>query len=170
MLSGSWDGTSKIWDLESGECTATLTGHKFAVTVCRLSTGYIVTGSADGILTLWTQTGQKIKSVQAHSEIIRNIIEVPDVGILTCSNDTHIKLFGFGNLEEFANFSGIHEKFIYAIASLGSTDFVSGGEDNRIKTYIQGKEHDLILLPTTVWQIAIDFSMNKDIAVACGDG
>jgi hypothetical protein len=53
---------------------------------------------------LWEANGTEVKSVQAHSDIIRQIIEVPDVGILTCSNDTEIKLFGFGSLEEYSKF------------------------------------------------------------------
>jgi phospholipase A-2-activating protein len=129
-----------------------------------------VTGSQDGILHLWNANGTEAKNIQAHSDIIRQIIEVPDVGILTCSNDTEIKLFGFGNLEEYSKFSNIHEKFIFALASLGGTDFVSGGEDNRFKTYIGGKEKDEVLLPSTCWQIVIDFDNDKDILIACGDG
>lgn len=119
---------------------------------------------------LWDYSGEKITDIQAHSDIIRQIIEVTDVGILTCSNDAVIKFFGFETLEEFSSFPTIHEKFIFAIASLGDLDFASGGEDNRIKTYIDGNEKDEILLPSTVWQIAVDQSMSKDILVACGDG
>jgi phospholipase A-2-activating protein len=170
LVSGSWDATAKIWDLESGECTATLQGHKYATTVTRLSNGQIVTGSQDGVLHLWEAAGTQVRQVQAHSDIIRQIIEVPDVGILTCSNDTEIKLFGFGTLDEYSKFDQLHEKFIFALASLGGTDFVSGGEDNRFKTYIGGKEQDEILLPSTVWNIVIDFSQDKDIIIACGDG
>lgn len=135
-----------------------------------MSNGQIVTGSQDGILHLWTREGEKIAEVQAHSDIIRQIIEVKDVGILTCSNDAVIKFFGFDTLEEYSSFPSIHDKFIFAIASLGDLDFVSGGEDNRIKTYIEGKEKDEILLPSTVWQIQVDSAMNNDLLVACGDG
>ena len=152
------------------ECIKTLEGHKFATTVCRLQNGQIATGSQDGKLYLWTKDGEKITEVQAHSDIIRQIIEVKDVGILTCSNDAVIKFFGFDTLEEYSSFPSIHDKFIFAIASLGDLDFASGGEDNRIKTHIDGKEKDEILLPSTVWQILVDHSMNKDLLVACGDG
>lgn len=89
--------------------------------------------------------------MQAHSDIIRQIAEVKDVGILTCSNDNVIKFFGFDTLDEYSSFPTIHEKFIFAIASLGDLDFASGGEDNRVKTYRDGKEKDEILLPSTVW-------------------
>ena len=53
LVSGSWDATAKIWDLESGECTATLEGHAYAVTVCLTSTGTVITGSQDGALISW---------------------------------------------------------------------------------------------------------------------
>jgi hypothetical protein len=53
---------------------------------------------------------------------------------------------------------------------LGGTDFVSGGEDNRFKTWINGKENDEMLLPSTCWNIIVDTGYNKDILIACGDG
>lgn len=156
LISGSWDATARVWDLESGECIHTLKNHKYAVTVTQLASGDFVTGSQDGILHLWSKDGREIKSVQAHSDIIRKIIEIPNFGILTCSNDTDIKLFGFGSLEEYSKFDKIHEKFIFALASLGGGDFVSGGEDNRFKTQIGGKENDEVLLPCTCWEIVVD--------------
>lgn len=79
-------------------------------------------------------------------------------------------MFGFGGLEEYSKFDQLHEKFIFALASLGGTDFVSGGEDNRFKTYVDGAAKDEVLLPSTVWNIVIDFENDKDIAIACGDG
>lgn len=36
LVSGSWDGTAKIWDVETGKVKETLTGHTYATTVLTL--------------------------------------------------------------------------------------------------------------------------------------
>ena len=110
-----------------------------------------------------------VKKVGAHKNIIREIIEVPDVGILTCSNDSSIKMWGMGTLEEFANFSH-HDSFVFSLASLGSTNFASGGEDFRLKTLIEGKIVDEVMHPNTIWSIGVDESNEQDLITACGDG
>ena len=114
LVSGSWDATAKIWDLESGQCIKTLEGHAYAVTVSIMENGNILTGSQDGNLHMWSKTGAKIKTVQAHSNIIRNIIEIPSMGILTCSNDCKVKLFSL-DLEELTSYED-HTNFIFALA------------------------------------------------------
>ena len=45
LVSGSWDGTAKIWDTETGECKHTLEGHSHAVSVLTLPNGITITGS-----------------------------------------------------------------------------------------------------------------------------
>ena len=37
LVSGSWDDTLKVWDVETGECVATLEGHSKTVR-CVVST------------------------------------------------------------------------------------------------------------------------------------
>jgi phospholipase A-2-activating protein len=39
LISGSWDATAKIWNMNTLECIKTLEGHKFATTVCRMQNG-----------------------------------------------------------------------------------------------------------------------------------
>lgn len=173
LVSGSWDATAKIWDLESGECTATLSGHAFAVTVCILENGAIVTGSQDGNLHLWDKYGNKARTkIGAHKDIIREIIEVKGIGLLTCSNDSSVKLWSCENLEQFGIWTN-HESFVFALASLGGSDYVSGGEDFNLKVVKGGKVDDdkgIIAHPSTVWAIAIDNEFDQDIVTACGDG
>ncbi len=36
LVSGSWDGTAKIWDVETGKVKETLSGHTYATTVLTL--------------------------------------------------------------------------------------------------------------------------------------
>lgn len=170
LVSGSWDATAKIWDLESGQCIKTLEGHAYAVTVFINSRGEILTGSQDGVLHLWTASGDKIKSVTAHSNIIRAIIEIPSVGILTCSNDMKVKLWSL-DLDELMGYED-HSSFVFALAYLNnnSMDFISGGEDFKMIIYKDGKKIQEISHPNTVWSIAIDRENQDDIATASGDG
>ena len=78
-------------------------------------------------------------------------------------------MWGLQNLEEFANYKH-HESFVFALASLGGSDFVSGGEDFRLKVCLGGQVKDEVLLPNTVWGIAVDEKADQDLITACGDG
>lgn len=170
LVSGSWDATAKIWDLESGNCVKTLEGHAYAVTVFINSRGEILTGSQDGNLHLWTSTGVKIKTVSAHSNIIRAIVEVPSVGILTCSNDQKVKLWSL-DLDELAAYED-HGSFVFTLAYLhsDSMDFVSGGEDFKLLIYNSGKKSQEIAHPNTVWAVCVDRENQNDLVTASGDG
>lgn len=53
LISGSWDGTAKIWDIETGKAKQTLEGHSYATSVLGLPNGVIITGSQDKKIRLW---------------------------------------------------------------------------------------------------------------------
>ena len=118
---------------------------------------------------MWTSTGEKIKSVNAHSNIIRAIIEIPLIGILTCSNDSKVKLWSL-DLEELACYED-HSSFIFALAYLRpeNVDFLSGGEDFKLFIYNEGKKVQEINHPNTVWSICVDRENQFDVITASGD-
>jgi len=54
LVSGSHDRTIKVWAREDGRCTATLVGHRGAVTCLALGEDKIVSGSDDGDIRIWS--------------------------------------------------------------------------------------------------------------------
>ncbi len=46
LVSGSWDGTARVWDLNKNSCVAVLPDHENSVCVLGLPNGLLVTGSA----------------------------------------------------------------------------------------------------------------------------
>ena len=170
LVSGSWDATAKIWNLETGALVKTLEGHSHAVSVAISSSNEIFTGSQDGMLHLWTDAGVKTKSIKAHDNIIRCIVELPGVGLLTCSNDQSSKLWSL-DLDDLA-VNNDHSSFVFALAAFPGEEinFVTGGEDFKILIYEGGKVVKEIPHPSTVWSIVIDKNSQNDIVTACGDG
>ena len=53
IVSGCWDGTASVWDVETGKKKDVLSGHKHSVSVLSLQNGIIVTGSHDKKIRLW---------------------------------------------------------------------------------------------------------------------
>lgn len=53
LVSGSWDGTARVWDTRTGMCKHVLEGHQHAVAVLSLPNGIIITGSQDKSIRLW---------------------------------------------------------------------------------------------------------------------
>jgi WD40 repeat protein len=54
VISGSFDNTLRLWDIESGACVKTLAGHTNSVyCVVQLADGRVLSGSGDKTLRLW---------------------------------------------------------------------------------------------------------------------
>ncbi|ELU15602.1 hypothetical protein CAPTEDRAFT_195238 [Capitella teleta] len=53
IVSGSSDGTAKVWSSLSGRCTATLFGHSAEVYCIAYTGQYIATGSSDSSVKVW---------------------------------------------------------------------------------------------------------------------
>merc|ERR1712025_225562 len=72
-LSGSWDGTLRLWDLNTGTTTRRFVGHTKDVLSVAFSVDnrQIVSGSRDKTIKLWNTLGEckyTIQDADAHSE------------------------------------------------------------------------------------------------------
>ncbi|WP_442948512.1 WD40 repeat domain-containing protein [Nostoc sp.] len=73
LVSGSWDQTIKIWQLETGKLLHTLKGHRDRVYAIALSPDgqIIASGSADKTIKLWhLETGELLGTFTGHGNIV----------------------------------------------------------------------------------------------------
>ena len=154
FISGSWDTTARVWDINTGKVKYMMKDHAYAVCVLALPNERFVTGSQDKKLRFW----EKDKCVNiidnAHEDIIRDIILSSDKNsIYTCSNDYAIKQWNFSG-QLLSTLSG-HEGFIFKIIQKGEYLF-SASDDKFVKIWKNGVIHQDLFHPNTVWDLSLD--------------
>ena len=171
FISGSWDTTARIWDINQQSCLLVLEGHAYAVTVLALPNNNYVTGSQDKNLNFWDKNGNKITSISnAHSDIIRDIIISPSgESIFTTSNDMQVKEWSFTG--QLLNTFTAHDAFIFSMcANNSSHQIFTCGDDRVVKVWKEnGTFQQNLPHPNTVWDACIN-NLNGDLLTACADG
>jgi phospholipase A-2-activating protein len=163
VLSGSWDNTARLW--RDGEAVAVLSGHEGAVwAVLDLGTS-VVTGSGDKTIKLW-RDGVCVKTLASHTDAVRALQPVPGIGFISASNDGTVKLWSSDG-DELASYV-CHEHYIYSVAVLSSSEFVTCSEDKSLKVFKDGQPVQTIQHPGVVWSVAV--LPDGDIVTGCQDG
>lgn len=87
ILSGSWDSTIKLW--KNFECILTIQGHQFAVWDVKFVQNYILSASADKTIKLWDMNGKLLVTFLGHTDVVRSLGIIPQIGFVSCSNDAY---------------------------------------------------------------------------------
>jgi phospholipase A-2-activating protein len=175
IISGSWDGTAKIW--KNFECAYDLIGHTASVwAVLALDDDQYLTGSADKTIKLWKEH-KCVLTFTGHTDAVRGLALMPDIGFASCSNDGVIRVWTLaGDVIYTLSDHKLDPKsesgqkaFIYSLSILPSGGIVSGGEDYAVSVWRDGELSQKIVHPAiSVWTVA---SMpNGDIVSGCNDG
>ena len=72
----SFDKTIKIWDLNSGECIKTLTGHNRGIMCIKHYIGDILVSiSHDETIKIWNlTTGECTNTIRGHENVVKSLI------------------------------------------------------------------------------------------------
>ncbi|XP_054415970.1 WD repeat-containing protein 86 isoform X3 [Pongo abelii] len=74
LLTGSEDGTARLWSTADGQCCALLQGHESYVTFCQLEDEAAFTCSADCTIRRWdVLTGQCLQVYRGHTSIVNRL-------------------------------------------------------------------------------------------------
>ncbi|MEZ5943227.1 MAG: protein kinase [Planctomycetaceae bacterium] len=148
LVSGSWDGTIKVWDVTSGKAIRSLKGHDGWVTCLAVSLNgrLIVSGSTDKTLKVWDgNTGEELQTLAGHSNHIECVDVSPDgTRIVSGSADKTLKIWNRDSGEEL--------KSIDADGTFESVSFSPNG-DRLVSVNIFTDETDRIRSEVRVWDM-----------------
>jgi WD40 repeat protein len=130
ILSGSTDGTAKLWDIQNKKLIQTFKEDDVISSVAFSPNGEnIITGSWSNNATLWnTTSGEKIRRFLGHTDRVNCLAFSPDGSqIITGSDDNTVKLWNVSTGELIYTFKG-HDGWVRSVAfSPDGKRILSGG-------------------------------------------
>jgi WD40 repeat protein len=134
VLTGSYDGTARVWKLSSGQCVRTLGGHDGAVAGVAIGKTRAYTVGHDGALSVWNQKWVQVDLIGGHDRL------------LSVSSNGDVTAFCAANGEVFLLRDGRdvplmrHRGQARAVRVRGDGAVFSVGEDGSLRIYPPGSE------------------------------
>ncbi len=130
MITGSSDGTLKVWDLETGEMLRTLAlGIAVACVAVSPDGRTAVSGGWDAALTIWDlEAGAEEHVPAGHREAVDGVVVSPDrPWAVSASQDHTLKVWDLTAGTELRTLRG-HEEWVTAVALLPQQEQVISGD------------------------------------------
>ena len=172
VVSGSYDGTVKVWDLDSGQEQRTLSGHGEWVHALALTgDGRVVCASDDGTVKVWNlNSGQEQRTLLGDGGVLLALALTGDGRVVTGSSDGTVKVWNLDSGQEQRTLSG-HGGVVWALALTGDGRVVSASDDGTVKVWDLDSGHEERTLSGHgggVWALAL--TGDGRVVSGSGDG
>jgi F-box and WD-40 domain protein MET30 len=134
LVTGSYDSTIKIWNIESGQEIRTLRGHRSGIRALQFDDTKLVTGSLDNTIKIWNwQTGECVSTLRCHTE---GVITVNFEGayLVSGSIDKTVKIFNFDTRQTYT-LRGHHDWVNHVRIDVASRTVFSASDDCTVKLW-----------------------------------
>jgi WD40 repeat protein len=135
VLSGSLDGTARLWDPVSGKCLATMPAGIGTVSVAGSPDGRrLAVGGKDGVIYEYDTAGKELRQLKGHRGYVRAVVYLPDGRLASSADDGSIRLWGEGT-EPVATLTG-HRGGVLALALADGQHLASAGRDGTVRLWV----------------------------------
>lgn len=139
LLSGSVDGSLRVWSVSQQQSTNHLTGHTDGIWGVAIAPNgdLVASASADQTVRLWDVTnGTTVRTLRGHSDVVRSVAFSPsDLLVASGGLDGEILLWDTATGERIATLLG-HSEGVSSVAfSPSGTQLASGSLDDTIRLW-----------------------------------
>ncbi|KAF9580793.1 hypothetical protein BGW38_002412 [Lunasporangiospora selenospora] len=133
LITGSYDNTAKVWNIETGECLRTLKGHVLCVRALQFDDAKLITGSMDRTLRIWNyHTGKCIRTLQGHTDGVTSL-DFDSRILASGSVDATIKIWNFAT-GECSTLKG-HRDLVNKVQIYKKKQLFSASDDTTVKLW-----------------------------------
>ena len=139
IVSGSADGTVRVWDAATGAEMLKLEGHEDWVysAVYSPNGAQIVSGSVDGSVRVWdAATGAEMLKLEGHEGPVLSVAYLPEgAQIVSGSSDRSVRVWDAASGADLLKLEGHEGPVISSAYSPDGAQIVSGSSDNTVRVW-----------------------------------
>ncbi|XP_071590767.1 WD repeat-containing protein 86 isoform X2 [Heliangelus exortis] len=156
LLTGSEDGTARLWSTADSQCHGHFQGHESYITFCHLENEAAFTCSADHTIRKWdVVTGQCLAIYRGHTSIVNRILVAKDY-LFSGSYDRTARCWSVDKEKQIQEFRG-HRNCVLTLAHYSSRDVLE--EEEEVEEEAEKMSRDLLVTGSTdctvkVWWVS----------------
>lgn len=147
IVSGSFDRTLRLWDLESGSTRLSVVSHEQAVNaVAVLGRGRVISASSDSTLRLWDLVGgRRLQSFIGHRSGVNGVANIDGWRVVSASSDGTLRIWDVETGHTLRVLQG-HTKGVNAVVCADSRRIISASADGTLRVWDAETGHTLRVL------------------------